>query len=86
VVTDNGAGTENVLNGETGLLVPPGDPESMARALNQVLNLDALQREAMAKVARRFVAENFTRQLMCARTLDVYSEVLSLPVAGSAAA
>jgi len=32
----------------------------------------------MAEEAMTFVRENFSRELMCARTLNVYAEVLGL--------
>jgi len=82
IATDNGAGKENVLDGETGLLVSPGDPAMLAEALAQVLALTPEQRGIMASTAIDFVRQNFTRELMCARTLDVYREVLDLPLGG----
>ncbi|OIR00821.1 putative glycosyltransferase EpsD [mine drainage metagenome] len=85
VATNNGAGRENVLDGETGLLVPPGDPAALAQALEQVLALTADQRAVMAERSVDFVRRNFTRELMCARTLDVYREVLAAPPDGQEA-
>ncbi len=79
VATNNGAGRENVLDGETGLLVPPHDPAVLAQALEQVLALGPDQRALMAERSIDFVRRNFTRELMCARTLEVYREVLAAP-------
>lgn len=76
VATDNGAGRENLLNGQTGLLVPPGDPAALAMALDRVLAIGPAERAERAAVAVDFVREHFSRQLMCARTLDVYAELL----------
>ncbi len=78
VATDNGAGRENVLDGQTGLLVAPDDAAAMALALDRILAIGAEERELRAAVAIRFARENFSRQLMCARTLGVYREVLGL--------
>ena len=77
IATSNGAGRENVLDGETGLLVPPTDPQALAEALNQVLALNPAQRELLADRSISFVKKNFSRELMCERTLDVYREVLT---------
>lgn len=76
IATDHGAGRETVLEGETGLLVPPGDPMSLATALDRILGMDLAQREAMAEQSIAFVRSHFTRELMCERTLDVYAELL----------
>jgi glycosyltransferase involved in cell wall biosynthesis len=76
VATDNGAGRENVLDGQTGLLVPPRDPAALALALDRVLAIGPAERTERAAVAIDFVRRNFTRQLMGERTLKIYREVL----------
>jgi glycosyltransferase involved in cell wall biosynthesis len=86
VATDNGAGRENVLAGQTGLLVPPRDPAALALALDRVLAIGPQERAARAAVAIDFVRHNFTRQLMCARTMAIYDEVLGLGAADAEAA
>ena len=77
VATRLGAAPETVIEHETGLLVAPGDANALARALEDALALDADQREQLAGRAIAHVRANFTRDLMCARTLDVYCEVLN---------
>lgn len=76
VATNNGAARENVLDGRTGALVPPNDPDALAAALAAALALDPDERENRAALAIKFVRDNFSRELMCARTLGVYAEVL----------
>lgn len=76
IVTNHGAVEETVLDGETGLVVPPGDPATMAAAIGEALALDTLQRRALAQDARQFVLANYTREGMCAATLGLYQEVL----------
>jgi glycosyltransferase involved in cell wall biosynthesis len=70
------------VEGETGLLVPPGDPEALAEAIGRVLALTAEQREQLAEQAKDFVRRNFSREQMCAGTLGVYGELL--PAKGTA--
>ncbi len=77
VAFDNGGAKETILEGETGLLVEPGDARALARALNAALDLDAERRKSMAEVAIRNVLDNFTLDIMCDSTLAVYREVLS---------
>lgn len=77
VAFDHGGAKETILEGETGLLVEPGDARALARALNAALDLDAERRKAMAEVAIHNVRENFTLDKMCQSTLSVYEEVLA---------
>ena len=77
VAFDHGGAKETILEGETGLLVEPGDAQALARALNAALDLDAERRKAMAEVAIQNVRENFTLDRMCDSTLAVYREVLA---------
>ena len=64
--------------GETGWLTPPGDAEALSAAIGRVLSLKDPARKVLAAKAIDNVGRNFTRHDMCASTLDVYNEVLSL--------
>ncbi len=79
IVTAIGAYQETVIPGETAWVVPPDDPAALARALEEALALTAEQSAAIGDRARAFVAERYTRQRMCADTLDVYAELLDAP-------
>ena len=63
-------------DGVTGMLVPPGDADALARALNEVLDDDAL-RTGLGKVARLRVEQEFTAERMIARTRALYDEALA---------
>jgi len=76
VATDHGGARETIIPGNTGWLVPPGDPAGLAAAIGEALSLDAAEREAFARRARAHIAAGFTRELMCARTIDIYEELL----------
>ncbi len=86
VATNHGGSRETVLDGNTGWLIPPGDPASLAAAIDAALSLDGPQRRAIAERAIAFVRTNFNKQLMCARTLEVYREVLGLKPMGKTSA
>lgn len=62
---------EAVVDGTTGMLVPPGDPGALATAITRVTGDDDLRRRLGAAGARR-VREHFTMAGMAARTLEVY--------------
>jgi len=77
IAADHGASSELIIHGETGWLVPPGDPLALAAALKKVLALNTNQREDLAEKAILNIREKFSRSQMCASTLDVYEEILS---------
>ncbi len=78
IASDHGGAREILLPGETGWLVPPGDSDALAGVLGRVLDLSAEKRQKLAVKATRNVVDNFSRASMCAKTLDVYNEVLDL--------
>ena len=76
IATDHGGARETVWPSQSGWLVPPGNAEAMSAALDRALNLSKGEREVMAENGRDNVARNFTADLMCQRTLDVYRSLL----------
>jgi glycosyltransferase involved in cell wall biosynthesis len=77
IATDHGAARETVAEKETGWLVPPGDASALAVALREALALDTAMRDALAKRVIENVRADYTKELMCERTLSVYREVLA---------
>jgi glycosyltransferase involved in cell wall biosynthesis len=55
VVCSDEVGLPELVQPEWGRLVPPGDPERLARALAELLSLPAAERAAMGAAGRRFV-------------------------------
>jgi glycosyltransferase involved in cell wall biosynthesis len=87
VATDHGGARETILPGVTGWLAPPGDLTALCGAIDQALALDDAQRAVFARRAIAHVASGYTREIMCARTIDVYEELLfpeqvALPIGG----
>jgi glycosyltransferase involved in cell wall biosynthesis len=78
VASDHGGAKETVLAGETGWLVAPGDAAALADAIGRVLAMSANDRAKLAVKAVAHVRENFSTRAMCAKTLEVYEEVLDL--------
>lgn len=77
IVSNLGAVKETVIDGTTGLVVPPNDPEALAKAIQVVLDLDPLQRQAVGMDGMQHVRANFTKAGMCRATLSVYVELLA---------
>lgn len=67
--------TFTVVDGVTGFLVPPREPEALADRLALILGDDEL-RQRLARNARRRVTELFTWSTVSRRTADVYQELL----------
>jgi glycosyltransferase involved in cell wall biosynthesis len=76
IATDHGGARETVIPGSTGWLVPPGDSVALAAAIDHALRLDYVARDALARRARAHIAQGFTREAMCARTIEIYDELL----------
>jgi glycosyltransferase involved in cell wall biosynthesis len=76
IATDHGGAKETVLVGETGWLVKPGDGAALAEAINRALALTPADRERLKDRAVAHVRANYTKELMCRRTLAVYDELL----------
>ena len=75
VVASNVGGIpEVVVDGETGLLVPPSDPESLTDALN-ILVRDADLAASMGKAGRARAAADFGWSTIAAQTAALYQEL-----------
>lgn len=77
VATDHGGARETVLAGETGWLVPPGDADALADAIETALGLIGPARDALAEKAADHAVASYSKTAMCARTLEVYRELLA---------
>ena len=74
VATRVGGIPEVVGDGETGLLVPPGDASALASAMARLLG-DANLRRRMAAAGRARVAQHYSLDAVVARTEAFYREV-----------
>ena len=77
IATNHGGARETIVPEVTGWLVPPRDPAALAAAINEALSLGADERQQLGGRARAHIATNFTREAMCARTIEVYEELLA---------
>lgn len=75
--TNHGGATETIIDGVTGFLVPPGDPDALAKALDRALSMTTEERDRMAKNSIERVRSEFSKALMCSKTLDVYKEAVN---------
>lgn len=76
VATDIPGNMNVVIDGENGYLVPVGDPDALARSLEElILNRDL--RVHMGENGRMLAEKHFSQEDINARTIQVYNEVLS---------
>jgi len=78
VATAVGGLAEAIVDGESGVLVPPGDTQSLRAALEQLL-ADADLRNRLGSAARERVRARFSREVAARATLAVYEDALSGP-------
>jgi glycosyltransferase involved in cell wall biosynthesis len=76
VATRVGGVPELVMDGETGILVPPEDSESLARAIVGLLRNTA-QANSMGNAGRKRVQEHFSLREMVTKTDSLYQKLLN---------
>ncbi|MFL5690972.1 MAG: glycosyltransferase family 4 protein [Ktedonobacteraceae bacterium] len=74
IAARNGGLTDIVVDGETGLLVPPGDPQALRAAIQSLLDDPAI-RERMGALAKQRVM-GFQAKSVISRFEQVYHELL----------
>jgi glycosyltransferase involved in cell wall biosynthesis len=80
VATDVGGAREAIEEGQTGFVVPPGDPEVLAERVGQLLADPAL-RCRMGRVGRERAVSQFSLEAMVRRYEDLYDELAGAVVA-----
>ncbi len=76
VATAVGGLAEAVVDGETGLLVPPGDTAALRAALERLLG-DADLRARLGAAGRERARERYSREVAATATLAAYESALS---------
>jgi len=81
IATSVGALPEIILNGQTGLLVEPGSPESLASAISKLAASPSL-REELGFAGRRRAMSMFTLDRYIAQIENVIAMMLDIPYGG----
>jgi glycosyltransferase involved in cell wall biosynthesis len=77
IATAHGGAMETVINGESGMLVPPNDAAALADAMAELLAAPPEHLAEMGERGRTHVTRRFSTESMCAATLDVYRTLLA---------
>ncbi len=78
VASDIGGSLETIKDGVTGFHFKSGDADSLATVLKKALELTPSMRNQMSKEAVSHIKENFTKEIMCAKTFAVYQELMEM--------
>jgi len=83
VAPNHGGAPEQITPNETGWLFKPGDADDLAKKLMKALSLSETERDTLHNRCIENVRAKYTNDLMCKKTLDVYKELLLIPVKDS---
>ena len=71
IATDVGGNSELVTNGETGVLIPPENPDEMITAINELI-IDEETKEKLSKNAFEFINKNFSWDVLIEKYIKLY--------------
>jgi glycosyltransferase involved in cell wall biosynthesis len=77
VVTD--VGDSGFLVGDTGMTVPPRNPEALAHAIEKLIAAGSARRKELGLAARKRIESEFSLSKMTRRYEDLYNECLTCP-------
>jgi glycosyltransferase involved in cell wall biosynthesis len=78
VASDVGGIPEAVDDGETGLLVPPGNPERLLLAIQELM-VNTAQRNRMAEKGKQRVKKKFRFDMGVSKIEEIYKSLVSKP-------
>ena len=73
-----GGSLENLVDGVSGRLFKSNDAKSLAEAMDWALSLPEEEKKKFSEAAIKNVHDNFTKQIMCDKTIAVYNELLKM--------
>ena len=76
VCGEGGGNREVVVDGKTGFVIPPADPQALAQRIAYLRDHEA-ERRAMGDAGRQRIVEEFSLERMIAGFLRIYEEALS---------
>ncbi|MDB9971238.1 glycosyltransferase family 4 protein [Alphaproteobacteria bacterium] len=77
ISANHGGGSEIIIDGLTGWLFKPGDADDLSDKINKALTLNKDNRDKLAINAIKRAKLNFNNETMCAKTLQVYAELVN---------
>lgn len=78
IAADHGGARETVLTNVSGFLVPPGDSNAMAAALEKIIATPPHGRVNMGMAGRAHIMRNYSRERMCSETIALYKSLIAV--------
>lgn len=78
VASNHGGSLDSITDGKNGRLFYNNNAASLAEAIDWALSLSDAEAEKITKAAVKNVKENFTKEIMCDKTIKVYEEIVNL--------
>lgn len=78
IASNLGGSLENTVDGVTGRLYESSDPQALADALDWALAMPIGEKKKIGAAAVKNVKDNFTKQIMCDKTIAVYNELINM--------
>ena len=75
IVTDINGSREIIIEGENGSIIPPGDKDSLYKAMKKIIN-NSKERQQMASKARGLIASRYEQGYVRKCLFDFYNEIL----------
>ena len=79
IAADHGGARETIIDGQTGLLFPPGDAAALAEGIDRLLAMPVALRLDWGRHLRKTAGRNYSIAAMQQAVLAVYRELLSAP-------
>ena len=78
IASNHGGHKETIIEGMSGFLYSPLNAQELARTIQNVISSDLYKSEKIKNKRRKFILENFTDEVMCLKTLNIYQQVLDI--------
>ncbi len=76
LASDIGGSLETVINNKTGWLFKNNEPEDLAEKIKMIIATDQNVLDLIGRQGRKNVKENYTREFMVSRTLEIYKSLV----------
>jgi glycosyltransferase involved in cell wall biosynthesis len=78
VVTDVGGNRDLVLDGKTGYVVPPANPQALAGSMSKLMGLPEAERQELGLCAGRHCVDNYRFQAVGEEWVRLYRHFMAL--------